>query len=161
MAIGLGRLAGVNLPENLRRPWRAPDVAEFWRRWHATLAAWLHDYLYVPLGRGALPVLVVFLGSAAWHGWAFTKVLGRSGFPLRAWRGLLVWAVLNAVAVAVVHVRARRGAAAQPAPAGLGATWRVVLTAVFVALAWLPLMLPQFNRLRDLGAVYLRLFGLR
>jgi len=162
MAIGLGRLAGANLPENLRRPWRAPDVAEFWRRWHATLTEWLHDYLYVPIGRGALPVFVIFLASAAWQGWAFTKTLGRSGFPLRAWRGLLVWALLNAVAVAVTHARARRGApAAQPAPAGLGGGWRVALTAVFVALAWLPLMLPQFNRLRDLGAVYLRLFGLR
>ena len=108
MAIALGRLAGADLPENLRRPWWAPDVAEFWRRWHATLTAWLHAYLYVPLGRGALPVVLVFLASAAWHGWAMTKILGVSGFPRVAWRGLLIWAALNAVAVIGIQARDHR-----------------------------------------------------
>ncbi len=163
VAIALARLAGVEPPENFRRPWLAADVAAFWRRWHATLAAWLRDYLYVPLGGarrgGARNVALVFLASAAWHGWGMTKILGYAGFPPRAWGGLLVWAVLNAAAVIGVHAFARRGECA-PAPGGLGTAWRVAATAIFVALAWLPLVLPQLNSLRDLGAVYLRLFGL-
>lgn len=160
MAIGLGRLAGVTLPENLRRPWLAPDVAEFWRRWHATLTAWWRDYLYAPLGRGVLAVALVFVASAAWHGWGMTQILGYRGFPPRAWRGLVVWAVLNAAAMIVTRALGRRDAAA-PAPSPLGTAWRVAATALFVALAWLPVLLPQFNRVRDLGAIYLRLVGLR
>lgn len=160
MAIALGRLAGAAPSENLRHPWRAPDVAEFWRRFHATLTAWLHDSLYAPLGRAAAAVLLVFLASAAWHGWAMTKILGYLGFPPRAWRGLLVWAVLNAAAVIGVHALGRRGEGAR-APGGLGTAWRVTATAVFVSLAWLPLLLPQLDGLRDLGAIYLLLFGLR
>ena len=166
MAIGLGRLVGRR-----RRPrtcagrgWRA-GVAEFWRRWHATLTAWLRDYLYVPLGGGrgsSRQRAAVFLASAAWHGWAITKILGYGGFPPRAWRGLLICALLNAAAVVVVHARGRRrrrrAGARRRGSAQRGAS---AATAVFVALAWLPLLLPQFNRLRDLGAVYLRLFGLR
>ena len=52
-------------------------------------------------------------------------------------------------------------------PGGVGKT-RLVLAvaeprpeAVFVSLAWLPLMLPLWNRLPDLAAVYLRLFFIR
>jgi hypothetical protein len=79
---------------------------------HATLSAWLHGYLYEPLGRGPLPVVLVFLASAAWHGWAITKILGLGGFPPMAWRGLVIWAVLNATVVVFIHARAGRGAAA-------------------------------------------------
>jgi hypothetical protein len=39
--------------------------------------------------------------------------------------------------------------------------WRIAATAIFVSLAWLPVMLPLWNRLPDLAAVYLRLFFVR
>jgi hypothetical protein len=73
---------------------------------------------------------------------------------------LLLCALFNAGAVAGVHLlgRATRDA---PAPGALGTAWRIGTTAVFVSLAWLPLMLPLWNRLPDLAAVYLRLFFLR
>ena len=64
----------------------------------------------------------------------------------------------------VVHARAARRGEATPSRgpvAALGTAWRVAATALFVSLAWLPLALPQLNSLRDLGAVYLRLLGLR
>ena len=76
VAIGLGQLAGDPPPENMRRPWLAPNVAEFWSRWHASFTAWLRDYVYVPLGggrRGAVRnVAVAFLVAAAWYGWSIT-----------------------------------------------------------------------------------------
>lgn len=56
-------------------------------------------------------------------------------------------------------VRARAGAGAPPG--ALGSAWRQAATAVFVSLAWLPMMLPLGNRLPDLAAVYLRLFLVR
>jgi D-alanyl-lipoteichoic acid acyltransferase DltB (MBOAT superfamily) len=164
VAIGLGRLAGETPPENLRRPWLAPSVVEFWRRWHASLATWLRDYVSVPLGGGRRATLrnvaVTFLVAAGWYGWTITKILGYGGYPPRAWRRLLLCALFNAVAVAGVHVLGR-GTRDAPVPGALGTAWRVGATAAFVSLAWLPLMLPLWNRLPDLAAVYLRLFFLR
>jgi hypothetical protein len=53
----------------------------------------------------------------------------------------------------------RRGARLEVLNAATG--WRIAATAIFVSLAWLPVMLPLWNRLPDLAAVYLRLFFVR
>ncbi len=50
MAIGLSRLFGVRLPLNFNSPYKARNIADFWRRWHMTLSRFLRDYLYIPLG---------------------------------------------------------------------------------------------------------------
>ena len=75
MAVGLGLLFGLRLPENFDHPYIAKSVREFWRRWHISLSTWFRDYLYIPLGgsrvapwrvRGNL--LVVFALCGVWHG---------------------------------------------------------------------------------------------
>ena len=50
MAVGLGHLFAVRLPQNFDSPYKATDPIDFWRRWHITLSSWLRDYLYIPLG---------------------------------------------------------------------------------------------------------------
>lgn len=50
IAIGLSRLMGFELKENFNSPYKAINVADFWRRWHMSLGSWLRDYLYIPLG---------------------------------------------------------------------------------------------------------------
>ena len=50
MAIGLGLLFGIVLPINFSSPYKALNIAEFWRRWHITLGRFLKEYLYIPLG---------------------------------------------------------------------------------------------------------------
>ncbi|MCH2224940.1 MAG: MBOAT family protein [Crocinitomicaceae bacterium] len=50
IAIGLSRLMGFRLKENFNSPYKAINVADFWRRWHKSLGSWLRDYLYIPLG---------------------------------------------------------------------------------------------------------------
>ncbi len=50
IAIGLSKLMGFSLKPNFNSPYKARSVAEFWRRWHMSLGAWLKDYLYIPLG---------------------------------------------------------------------------------------------------------------
>ncbi len=50
IAIGLSRLMGFKLLENFNSPYKAINVADFWRRWHISLGSWLRDYLYIPLG---------------------------------------------------------------------------------------------------------------
>ncbi len=80
MALGLGRVFGFSLPVNFRYPYRSDSVADFWRRWHASLGAWFRDYVYIPMGgsrRGDLVtirnLLTVWLLTGLWHGanWTF------------------------------------------------------------------------------------------
>lgn len=75
IAVGTARLFGIRLSRNFNIPYLARNVAEFWRRWHTTLMAWLRDYLYIPLGgsRHGIPRTlsntgIVFLASGLWHG---------------------------------------------------------------------------------------------
>lgn len=80
MAIGLGRMFGLELPENFNLPYLSRSIQEFWRRWHITLSLWFRDYLYFPLGgnrKGLLRTLgnlcLVFALCGLWHGagWGF------------------------------------------------------------------------------------------
>ena len=89
MAVALGRLFGLKLPENFRLPYCAKSITDFWRRWHISLSSWFRDYLYIPLGgnrRGLKKTLrnkwVVFLATGLWHGASWTFVLWG------AWHGL-------------------------------------------------------------------------
>ncbi len=50
IAIGVSILLGFRLPVNFNSPYKARNVAEFWKRWHISLSTWLKDYLYIPLG---------------------------------------------------------------------------------------------------------------
>ncbi len=50
IAIGVALLMGFKLPKNFNSPYKAKNVAEFWKRWHISLSNWLKDYLYIPLG---------------------------------------------------------------------------------------------------------------
>ena len=49
MAIGLGRMMGVELPKNFDKPWLTQNAPEFWKRWHISLGDWLRDYFFRPI----------------------------------------------------------------------------------------------------------------
>ena len=91
MAVGLGYLFGLRLPQNFNSPYKAVDIGDFWRRWHISLSSFLRDYLYVPLGgsRGALVVvyrnlMITMLLGGLWHGanWTFVAWGGYHGLLL-------------------------------------------------------------------------------
>lgn len=80
IAIGAGKVMGINMMENFRTPYLSQSVSEFWRRWHISLSTWFRDYVYIPLGgnrvsasRAAFNTLIVFGISGLWHGadWKF------------------------------------------------------------------------------------------
>ncbi|MDY2777338.1 MAG: MBOAT family O-acyltransferase [Collinsella sp.] len=53
IVLGVGRIFGVNLPENFRQPFCSRTASEFWQRWHVTLGAWLRDYIFYPVSLAA------------------------------------------------------------------------------------------------------------
>lgn len=80
MAVGLGYLFGIHIPQNFNSPYRALGIGDFWRRWHISLSSWLRDYLYIRLGGSRSGVfhtnvnlLVTMLLGGLWHGanWTF------------------------------------------------------------------------------------------
>ena len=82
MAIGLGRMFGIEFLENFDRPYLSRTFTEFWQRWHISLSRFMRDYLFLPLGgnrlgpvRGYVNLWIVFLLSGLWHGAAWTFVL--------------------------------------------------------------------------------------
>ena len=121
MAIGLGRLFGIELPQNFNSPYKAVSPTDFWRRWHITLSLWLRDYLYITLGgnrcspaRQRLNVLATMVLGGLWHGasWTFAA--------WGAWHGLLL----------VAH-RALPGW-----ERALGLFWQRNVTFLFITLGW-------------------------
>ena len=75
MARGMALLLGYRIPENFYAPYLATSFTELWRRWHVTLATWLRDYLYFPLGgsrvstgRLYLNIMIVMCLGGLWHG---------------------------------------------------------------------------------------------
>ncbi len=75
IAIGLGVLLGIKLPQNFNFPYISQSLTEFWRRWHMSLSAWLKEYIYIPLGgnrkgrvRTYLNLMTVMLIGGIWHG---------------------------------------------------------------------------------------------
>lgn len=83
MAIGLGRMFGLRLPENFNYPYISQSITEFWRRWHITLSNWFRDYVYFPLERSRrrtiadryTNILIVFFLTGLWHGASWNFIL--------------------------------------------------------------------------------------
>jgi len=95
MAVGLGYLFGIRIPQNFDSPYRALDPSDFWRRWHISLSTCLRDYLYIPLGGnrgGAWPMyrnlMITMLLGGLWHGanWTFVVWGGYHGALLVGYR---------------------------------------------------------------------------
>ena len=82
MAIGVGKMFGINLPKNFNSPYKATSVVDFWRRWHMTLSRFLRDYLYIALGgnrhgntRRYINLFLTMLLGGLWHGASWNFVL--------------------------------------------------------------------------------------
>ncbi|MGQ0700493.1 MAG: MBOAT family O-acyltransferase [Panacagrimonas sp.] len=71
LALGFGALMGVKLRENFNHPYLAANIADFWQRWHISLANWCRDHVYTPvlaLTRSALAAVVAsMLVLGVWH----------------------------------------------------------------------------------------------
>jgi alginate O-acetyltransferase complex protein AlgI len=137
IAIGSALLLGVRFPKNFDAPYKATNLADFWRRWHISLSTWLRDYLYIPLGgsRGSAwatyrNLMITMLLGGLWHGASWTFVF---------------WGFLHGLGLAVTRAWERaRGGPREGSLAGrlLGG----VLTFHYVCLAWIFFRAPTFGQ---------------
>jgi alginate O-acetyltransferase complex protein AlgI len=100
MAVGLGYLFGIRIPQNFNSPYKATDPSDFWKRWHISLSTVLRDYLYIPLGgnrdgegRTYRNLMITMLLGGLWHGasWTFVVWGAYHGLLLSAYRRWGSW----------------------------------------------------------------------
>lgn len=165
VAIGLGILFGIRLPENFDRPYTRSNITAFWQSWHITLSSWARFYIFTPLSRALLrrqqgaplltPTTILLTSHLAtmlviglWHGisWNF-----------------FIWGLWHAVAL-FVHKqwsdRTRRWYRGLQARPGLRRAWAVTgwgITILFVMLGWVWFLMPN---VAGALAVFSGLFGI-
>lgn len=117
MAVGIGWMMHIDLPQNFNSPYKAASIKEFWNRWHITLNDFFTQYVYIPLGgsrRGTVKrlrnIMIVFLLSGIWHGAAWSFVL---------------WGVAHGLMMCIEPIFGRLKT---------GVRWMITFT--FVNLAW-------------------------
>ena len=129
MAVGLGLMLGVRFPDNFDMPYRATDLAAFWRRWHITLSQLIRDYVYIPLGGSRfgwgtyVKATLISMGLCGlWHGAGWTFV---------------AWGVMHGLGLIVCRTWQKYGT-----PLSGVAGW--VLTMLFVLAGWVLFRSPTF-----------------
>lgn len=79
MAIGLGLMLNFKLPLNFNSPYQSTSIIEFWRRWHMTLAEFMKNYVYIPLGGNRTGhhlrnIMLTMLIVGLWHAASWTFI---------------------------------------------------------------------------------------
>ena len=128
IAIGVALILGFRLPLNFNSPYKAPNITDFWRRWHISLSRWLKDYLYISLGgnrkgrfRTNLNLLITMLLGGLWHG--------------AAWR-FIIWGGLHGLGL-MLHKGWKRISPFRKGRAGTAMFIPVFITFNFVSFCWI------------------------
>jgi membrane protein involved in D-alanine export len=90
MALGIGKMMGINVPVNFINPFIAVNPQDFWKRFHITLGEWLKDYFFnpiyiffsrkkslkqYPLTRQNMALVSTFLLMGCWNGFQLHYIL--------------------------------------------------------------------------------------
>lgn len=133
MAVGIGRMLGIEIPVNFNSPYKAVNIVDFWKRWHITLNRFFTKYVYIPLGgnrkgegRMYVNLLLVYFLSGLWHG---------AGFHF------IVWGMLHGVLYVITrfwqrHVRAGRKSEASGLIHRIMTVMSQIATFLYVSVAW-------------------------
>ena len=162
IAIGIGILVGIKLPENFAQPYTRTSITKFWQSWHITLSHWVRFYIFSPLSRYLLkrkpkpPQIIIVLISQV----ATMIVIG-------LWHGITVnffiWGLWHGIGL-FIHKQwtdytrplyQRLNDHPQQKLIADGIAW--FLTFHFVVLGWVWFVLPDFTQAT---LVFRRLFGL-
>lgn len=84
MAIAIGGLMGIKVPENFKHPLKAASFTQFWRNWHVSLSDWIKEHIFVLLNGKKLNRRVAaaigfgtMMFMSLWHG--FTPIMVADG----------------------------------------------------------------------------------
>jgi D-alanyl-lipoteichoic acid acyltransferase DltB (MBOAT superfamily) len=141
IALGIGKLFGVEGPPNFQAPFAAVNIQEFWRRWHMSLTSWVTDYLFTPLSMSlrtlgqtglVLCIILNMLIIGLWHGLT----------PNFLMFGLIQGLFVSITALTVITLRRRGRAGAKPASS---APWPVALAGMILTFVLMSLSTILFH----------------
>ena len=126
IAIGLGKLFGLELPVNFLYPYTAKNLTEFWRKWHITLSTWVRDYLYMP----------TVMKRIKWGNWATLYAVMISYFLIGLWHGanwnFIIFGLLHGVVICYeAFTKKRRTAISKRMPSFVHQNLGILLTFSF------------------------------
>lgn len=82
IAIALGGLMSITVPENFKRPLKAASFTQFWRNWHVSLSDWIREHIFVVLGgrrigrkEGAVIGFCTMMFMSLWHNFSLLFAL--------------------------------------------------------------------------------------
>lgn len=144
MAIGVSLLLGFKLMDNFNYPYKATSVADFWRRWHLSLSAWLQLYLFKPIQMSVrslkiwgnvIAIFVTFTLCGFWHGASYNFIL---------------WGVLHALfmifSLLTKDVRDKITTALKIKNTKFHTVIQVIITFHLIAFAWIFFRTPSFEK---------------
>jgi D-alanyl-lipoteichoic acid acyltransferase DltB (MBOAT superfamily) len=160
IAIGIGILFGVKMPENFNRPYLKPNIAAFWQSWHMTLSNWVRFYVYTPLSRR----LLRYKARITNDGIIFISTM-TTMIVIGLWHNVtlpfFIWGVWHGVGLFVHRLWSDRTRkwyrGLTPAQNRLWTIAGIVITFHFVLLGWVWFAVPDFDEALDL---FLMLFGI-
>jgi len=163
IAIGLGQLYGIKLPENFDRPYLKPNIQQFWQSWHITLSTWFRIYFFTPFSR------MLVTRSPKPPQWVIVLLAQLSTMLLIGlWHGIslnfVVWGLWHGVGLfgfKMISDRTRgwhRRVTERQAVRRMFYGGSVLITFHFVAVAWLYFALPDVTLATE---TLLRMFGVR
>jgi alginate O-acetyltransferase complex protein AlgI len=135
IAIGLGKMIGLELPVNFNFPYIAQNITDFWRRWHMSLSTWIREYIYIPMGgnrhgpaRKFLNLTVTMFVCGLWHGasWHFG-----------------IWGIYHGLGLTLHNSWEKTGLGSKWTAWGPSRWVNIALTNAFVAYGWLLFFYPM------------------
>lgn len=74
IAIGMGLIMGIQVPENFKKPFQCASFTQFWRNWHVTVSDWIREHVYILFQKtkltkwqGAAISMAVMMLMGLWH----------------------------------------------------------------------------------------------
>lgn len=83
IARGVARLFGFEFEINFNYPMAASSIKEHWERWHISLASWVRDYIFIPMGGSRVSPFRAYLNIFA--SWVFVGIWHGADYHFVAW----------------------------------------------------------------------------
>ena len=119
MAEGTALLFGCEVPQNFDKPHLARDLADFWKRWHRSMADFVTQYIYLPLlvstSRAKFAMIAAFVFMGLWHEFSL---------------GFMIWGLGHGISLGIVLPWARRHEVPAPVLRVLSLAYVIALSAV-------------------------------